>query len=102
MRLTRDERRVIVADLAEQGMSTRAIAPVVGVDQKTISNDMRAMPREESSSPAPVPTFDVRSSERSVQKSPLAPVAGPTEDLSTSLELVRELRFADLGVADVE
>lgn len=58
MRLSHDERRVIVADLAEQGMSTRAIAPVVGVDQKTISNDMRAMPREESSSPVPAPTFD--------------------------------------------
>ena len=41
MRLSRDERRVIVADLAEQGMSTRAIAPVVGVkSDQTIRADL--------------------------------------------------------------
>lgn len=40
-------------------MSTRAIAPVIGVDQKTVSNDLRA-PREEVPSPASPaePTFD--------------------------------------------
>lgn len=55
----REERREVVSWLAGQGMSTRAIAPVVGVDQKTVSNDLRA-PREEVSSPAEpeVPTFD--------------------------------------------
>lgn len=44
MRLSRDERRVIVADLAEQGMSTRAIAPVVGVHHDTVARDVRSAP----------------------------------------------------------
>lgn len=52
LRLSRDERREIVGELSDAGMSTRAIAPIVGVDQKTISNDLRR-PREEISSPAP-------------------------------------------------
>jgi transposase-like protein len=41
MRLSRDERKVIVADLAEQGMSTRAIAPVVGAHRDTVAQDLR-------------------------------------------------------------
>ena len=40
MRLSRDERKVIVADLAEQGMSSRAIAPVVGANPKTVQRDI--------------------------------------------------------------
>lgn len=48
MRLGRDERRELVDYLAGEGMSTRAIAPIVGTDQKTVSNDLR---REEYSSP---------------------------------------------------
>lgn len=51
MRLSRDERRVIVADLAEQGMSTRAIAPVVGVSQRTVNRDMRTSAPESFDSP---------------------------------------------------
>lgn len=35
-------------------MSTRAIAPIAGVDQKTVRNDLRA--GEEKSSPAALPT----------------------------------------------
>lgn len=49
---------MIVADLAEQGMSTRAIAPVVGASQKTVDRDVRTIAGESSDSPAPVPTFD--------------------------------------------
>lgn len=37
-----DERRAIVAYLREQGMSTRAIAPVVGVSQPTVVADLAA------------------------------------------------------------
>lgn len=60
MRLTRDERRVIVADLAEQGMSTRAIAPVVGVHHDTVASDVRATAPVGNPTPAPPtePTFD--------------------------------------------
>lgn len=62
MRLTRDERRVIVADLAEQGMSTRAIAPVVGAPRETVRR-MVAEGRDPNGSPASPstpaePTFD--------------------------------------------
>lgn len=56
MRLSRDERRVIVADLAEQGMSTRAIAPVVGVHHDTVASDVRSAPVG-NPTPAPVPAF---------------------------------------------
>lgn len=42
--------------LSDEGMSTRAIAPIVGADQKTIVNDRRAA-REEFSSPDPAPEF---------------------------------------------
>lgn len=56
LRLARDERRDLVAWLSGQGMSTRAIAPIVGVDQKTVSNDLR---REENSSPEPRPVADI-------------------------------------------
>lgn len=46
---------MIVADLAEQGMSTRAIAPVVGASVATIKRDVAGGSFEP---PAPpVPTF---------------------------------------------
>lgn len=40
MRLPRDERRELVAELSEAGMSTRAIAPVVGVQQPAVVKDL--------------------------------------------------------------
>ena len=42
MRLSRDERKVIVADLAEQGMSSTAIAPVVGATDRTVRRDIES------------------------------------------------------------
>lgn len=48
IRLPREERQEVVSSMREIGMSTRAIGAAVGVDQKTISNDLR---REENSSP---------------------------------------------------
>lgn len=50
--ISRDDRRPVVAKMRELGMSTRAIGEVVGVDQKTVVNDLRA--GEEASSPAKV------------------------------------------------
>lgn len=40
MRLTRDERRELVAELSEAGMSTRAIAPIVGAPRETVRRDV--------------------------------------------------------------
>lgn len=62
MRLSRDERRVIVSDLAEQGMSTRAIAPVVGANFATVSRDLATPPVADATPASPAspaePTFD--------------------------------------------
>lgn len=42
LRLARDERRELVVQLAEEGLSTRAIAPVVGAGQMTVVRDLAA------------------------------------------------------------
>ena len=47
-------RRPVVAQLSAAGMSTRAIAPVVGVDQSNVTRDLQVM---QSASPAPSRTF---------------------------------------------
>lgn len=49
LNLSRDQRREIVTLLTDEGMSTRAIAAVVSVDQKTVVNDRRATAEEISS-----------------------------------------------------
>jgi len=49
LHLPRAERKAVTQVLRGQGMSTRAIAAVTGVDQKTVVNDQR--PGEENSSP---------------------------------------------------
>jgi len=38
----REQRQVLVAVMSGEGMSQRAIASVLGVDQKTVSNDLRS------------------------------------------------------------
>lgn len=57
MRLSRDERKVIVADLAEQGMSSRAIAPVVGAHHATVARDMESV-ADATDSPRTVKSID--------------------------------------------
>lgn len=47
LRLARDDRRELVAHLADEGMSRRAIAPIVGVSDGTVQRDLevvRAVP----------------------------------------------------------
>jgi len=57
VRLERGVRQSLVYRMAEAAhMSTRAIAPVFGVDQKTVSNDLRQVRRELGSDAAPTPT----------------------------------------------
>lgn len=41
LRLPRDQRQQLVGYLAGEGMSTRAIAPIVGASQKTVDRDVR-------------------------------------------------------------
>lgn len=57
----REERREVVSWLAGQGMSTRAIAPVVGAARNTVMSDLREVAQSEPpaspASPAE-PTFD--------------------------------------------
>lgn len=40
--LPREDRREVVASLRESGLSTRAIGAVIGVDDKTVRNDLRS------------------------------------------------------------
>lgn len=42
LRLERDARQELVSELAAQGMSTRAIAPIVGAGYATVSRDIKA------------------------------------------------------------
>jgi transposase-like protein len=43
LRLPRDDRKEMVALLAAEGMSTRAIAPIVGASQSTIRDDVKEL-----------------------------------------------------------
>jgi len=65
-RLGVDLRREVVRELTEAGMSTRAIAPVVGVDQKTVVRDRRAGEANASPAPSPVVEAEVPDSAESV------------------------------------
>ena len=42
LRLARDDRRELVTALAAEGMSTRAIAPIVGASHQTVANDLES------------------------------------------------------------
>lgn len=54
LQLPREDRREVVASLRDSGLSTRAIASAVGIDQKTVRNDLAEAPAgEEISSPEP-------------------------------------------------
>jgi hypothetical protein len=55
MRLERDTRQALVAELTTQGMSTRAIAPIVGVDNATVHRDLG---RVANATPAPAPVVE--------------------------------------------
>ncbi|WP_144627577.1 hypothetical protein [Arthrobacter woluwensis] len=51
LRLARDDRQDMVRVLTAEGMSTRAIAPIVGTDNKTVWNDLKR--GVENSTPVP-------------------------------------------------
>lgn len=58
LRLARDVRRELVAELADAGMSTRAIAPIVGVDNATVHRDLGRV-----ANATPEPVIDIRPDE---------------------------------------
>lgn len=53
MRLARAERQDMVRMLSDEGMSTRAIAPIVGASQRTVADDVSKIAHLDSTSPAP-------------------------------------------------
>lgn len=58
LRLPRADRREMVALLADEGMSSRAIAPVVGAGYDTVQRDIRASDRFRSDAPRTVKSLD--------------------------------------------
>lgn len=79
LRLARDQRQELVGYLAGEGMSTRAIAPIVGVSQKTVVKDAQVIPQV---SPAPAPKVNTTTGEVSddfePEPTPLVPPAKVT------------------------
>lgn len=57
VRLSIEERREAVKELADEGLSNRQIATVLGVDEGSVRNDKRAT-AESSAEPAPMPATD--------------------------------------------
>lgn len=58
LRLPRADRREMVALLADEGMSSRAIAPVVGANQATVVRDMQSSDAKASDAPRTVKSLD--------------------------------------------
>lgn len=73
LRLARDDRQALVGYLAGEGMSTRAIAPIVGVTQQQVQRDVRQVTPDVS--PAPVEYVDTTTGE--VTDEPPAPQPRP-------------------------
>jgi phage N-6-adenine-methyltransferase len=101
VRLSIPERRVVVAELTERGMSTREIGDVLGVDQKTVVNDRHAEEKssdpkrdtaqqaesepdaEEHSSPDPEPEPDEEDAVSPLTRSQLSNQQGGTDEWAT-------------------
>lgn len=75
LRVPREERQDVVASLREAGLSQRAIASVTGVDQKTVSNDLRG--REENSSPDSEPEPVIGTDGKTYKQKPRQPTEEP-------------------------
>lgn len=91
LRLARDVRRELVAELADAGMSTRAIAPIVGVDNATVHRDLG---RVANATPAPIEVdgFTVNPSTGEVID---APASGPVETEHTVTEKIKTVTGLD-------
>lgn len=60
LRLARDDRQALVGYLAGEGMSTRAIAPIVGASQSVVDRDIRVTQNGSVERPATVTSLDGR------------------------------------------
>ena len=102
IRMSAEDRRPVVRELHDEGMSTRAIAEVVGVDQATVVRDMRS---DANASRAPVLAAD-----SDANASPLGTAAAvPPDDEETFEPITKPLappsngmQFAKLAVMDLE
>lgn len=83
LRLPRDQRQELVGYLSGEGMSTRAIAPIVGADQATVVRDLAT--GDANASPAQPPTIAtpegvVIAEQRRVDLPPFDPATGEVRD----------------------
>ena len=71
LRLPRDERQQIVGYLAGEGMSSRAIAPIVGAGHVTVTRDIARVSNE-----TPAPTVDYVTDQADLDEAPELPDEG--------------------------
>lgn len=94
VRLSIEDRREAVAELSEEGHSQRKIADVLGVDQKTVSNDLRS-PEENSSGEPEAPRSEQPLEENSSFDPDLSPEPEqPSEAVTEFLESSEDLQQA--------
>lgn len=100
MRLARDDRRDMVRILTDEGMSTRAIAPIVGTSHVTVSNDLGATVKNFTAAeprashgldgktrvhqPRPEPASD---------HEPVEPSNPPERDVKKELDIINDIRL---------
>lgn len=97
LRLARDVRRELVAELADAGMSTRAIAPIVGVTRQMVSKDLAAGGNLVATSPDPVEVegFTVDQSTGEIIDGPTLAGDVPIVEEHTVTEKVRTITGLD-------
>lgn len=104
-RLERTVRQSLVYQLTTgpAHMSTRAIAPVLGVDQKTVSNDLRQVRKELNVAPAPVVGQDGKTYAAAPEvPTPRPRRAKPIEDRFTAAIEAADKFVGDLVTLSVE
>lgn len=89
-RLGAEFRQDVVRELSASGMSTRAIAPVVGVSHMTVSNDLNSGVKPFTPAQAPVPS----------ESAPPSPVTGLDGKTYTRPAPVDHAARADAAVAE--
>lgn len=70
LRLARDDRRELVTALAAEGMSTRAIAPIVGASRQTVANDLESPVKNLTPAPRAITGRDGKTYTPPVPKAP--------------------------------
>lgn len=86
LRLARDERKEVVQLLSAEGMSTRAIAPIVGASQKTVARDIAT---ESNDSVEDIPITGVNGKTYTRQE----PKPEPERDVTKDLDIINDIRL---------